>query len=229
MRRYLLLALVIVVVVVYCARTQGQNFIAQLFPIERVQVRAPFHHVSHTAIAQTVKPFLHTSILQASTAAMEQRLQSLPWVGKATVSRKWPDTLVIHLQERQAIARFNEKGLLDNHGVLFYPSEMGAGELPLLIGDEHTENQLLQHLQKMSKMLANVSLSIAKVQQEATKLTVTLTSGTVLVLSQREANAQLRRFIDIYPSLTKQKHQRLAYVDLRYRYGIAVKWGASSG
>ena len=43
-------------------------------------------------------------------SALRSRLRALPWVEDATIERRWPDALFIRLQERSAIARFEDGG-----------------------------------------------------------------------------------------------------------------------
>lgn len=67
------------------------------------------------------------------------KLLSIGWVADARVSRRLPDTLMVHIVERQAAAVWQHKGqlmLIDAEGVLLEPvSAEAMPDLPLVIGD----------------------------------------------------------------------------------------------
>lgn len=67
------------------------------------------------------------------------KLMSIGWVADARVSRRLPDTLMIHIVERKAAAVWQHKGqlmLIDAEGVLLEPvSAEAMPDLPLVIGD----------------------------------------------------------------------------------------------
>jgi len=72
-------------------------------------------------------------------AAVRARLLQYPWVEDARVSRRLPDTLSIHIIEREPAAIWQSHGqlmLIDTHGALLEPvSREAMPDLPLLIGD----------------------------------------------------------------------------------------------
>ena len=72
-------------------------------------------------------------------AAVRARLLQYPWVEDARVSRRLPDTLSIHIVEREPAAIWQNHGqlmLIDPHGALLEPvSREAMPDLPLLIGE----------------------------------------------------------------------------------------------
>lgn len=67
------------------------------------------------------------------------KLMTIGWVAEARVSRRLPDTLVVHIVERKAAAVWQHQGqlmLIDSEGVLLEPvSAEAMPDLPLVIGD----------------------------------------------------------------------------------------------
>lgn len=67
------------------------------------------------------------------------KLMTIGWVADARVSRRMPDTLVVHIIERKAAAVWQHQGqlmLIDSEGVLLEPvSAEAMPDLPLVIGD----------------------------------------------------------------------------------------------
>lgn len=70
-------------------------------------------------------------------AAAEARLEQMPWVAAAEVSRQWPGTVRIRVTERSAVAVAGQgigALLVDRHGRLLGPAS-GDEELPTVVDD----------------------------------------------------------------------------------------------
>jgi cell division septal protein FtsQ len=78
---------------------------------------------------------LGLQLARVDTDAVAQRVQSVPAVATATVSRGWPRTVVIAVEPRVPLASVSgEEGWyrVDVDGVLFSPSAEPAADLPVL-------------------------------------------------------------------------------------------------
>lgn len=78
-----------------------------------------------------------TSLLLLSTRKVEQRVAGLPEICSVAVSREFPNTLAIAVQERAAVATLlagNCFWLLDGEGVVFAEQVYPAGGLPVITG-----------------------------------------------------------------------------------------------
>ena len=94
------------------------------------------------------------------------RLLRFGWVKEARVSRRWPDTLVVDVVERQPAAIWQHQGrlaLIDAEGVVLEPVKVGAmPDLPLVIGpaaNRHASEfgQLLDAAPNLKPMLAGAT------------------------------------------------------------------------
>lgn len=78
-------------------------------------------------------------LLAFDPAAAKQRLENLPWVREASVQRRFPNTIMVNLTERQPIGflqKDRQLSLVDETGIILAKDGMGrwAG-LPILIGE----------------------------------------------------------------------------------------------
>lgn len=82
---------------------------------------------------------LGTPILSLDPAVLRARLEALPWVARATVERRLPDTLFISVEEREPLALWQREGeiaLIDRTGaVISDPALEPFADLPLVVGD----------------------------------------------------------------------------------------------
>lgn len=82
---------------------------------------------------------LGAPILALDPAVLRARLEALPWVARATVERRLPDTLFIAVEEREPLALWQQDGsivLIDSGGaVIRDPAIAGFADLPLVVGE----------------------------------------------------------------------------------------------
>lgn len=78
-------------------------------------------------------------ILAFDPQAAKERLEALPWVRKAIVERRLPDTIFVRLDERRPLAVWQKGGqlaLVDRDGEIIQRTGLERfRELPLIIGD----------------------------------------------------------------------------------------------
>ncbi len=79
-------------------------------------------------------------ILALDLARARARVEALPWVRKATIERRLPDTIVVRLSERVPVARWRRsrtQALVDQDGTVFFVRKANEfKQLPLLIGTD---------------------------------------------------------------------------------------------
>jgi cell division protein FtsQ len=78
-------------------------------------------------------------ILAFDPKGAKERLEALPWIRKATVERRLPDTIFVRLDERQPLALWQKDGrfaLVDHDGDVIQRTGLERfRQLPLIIGD----------------------------------------------------------------------------------------------
>lgn len=72
--------------------------------------------------------------------AARRRLESLPWVRRASVSRMWPSTIVVRIDEREPLALWQHRGrfaLIDREGHVILRERLERfGGLPVVVGED---------------------------------------------------------------------------------------------
>lgn len=84
-----------------------------------------------------------TPILGINPAQAKNRIEGLPWVRAATVERRLPGTIRIHLTERQPLALWQYHGqmmLIDHDGVIVTTENLGRFASLLLVVGENAPN-----------------------------------------------------------------------------------------
>ncbi|HXX91965.1 MAG TPA: FtsQ-type POTRA domain-containing protein [Acidimicrobiales bacterium] len=132
-RRRLRVAIAVATTVALAAGTVALLF-SGLFSARHVTVRGSLHTPAPVVLA-TAGLDASPPLVEVDPGAAAARLERLPWVARATVVRRWPDSVTVTVVERVPVAAVDRRGgvaLVDASGrVLAWPAAAPAG-LPLL-------------------------------------------------------------------------------------------------
>ncbi|OOG47824.1 cell division protein FtsQ/DivIB [Rhodanobacter sp. C01] len=202
-------------------------FAAGRWPVTQLTVQAEFKHVSPDEVRAAVLPRLGKGFFALDLDAVQKAVAALPWVESAEARKRWPDTLLLRIYERQPFARWNDKQLISRQGLVFdAPATDDTGSLPSLRGPDARLAEVVSFYADTQKAFAGTHLQITGVAlTERGSWSVTTASGAQIVIGDREqAGHRLRRFLDVYPQLVAGHADGFAYADLRYTNGFAVRW-----
>ncbi|MDF0535547.1 cell division protein FtsQ/DivIB [Shewanella yunxiaonensis] len=201
---------------------------ADALPIDAVAIKGDRQYTSDSDIRAALQDLMKRSFFSADVTQVQQALENLPWVYRASVRRDWPAKLKVYLQEQVPVAHWNQDAWLNEHGEVFQaPSRPGLEALPWLSGPEKRGAEVLKAFQQLDELLRINSFRLEKLSlTPRLAWEAVLGNGIVLELGREDRMSRVQRFINVYPELLKQD-KTVARVDLRYDTGLAVGWQES--
>ena len=219
------------VLVVYAAGTMLAK--SPAFPLRAIRIQGDLEHVSRGQIVDALQGRVSGTFFSVDVEAIRSMFQTLPWVRRAEVRRRWPDRLEVRLEEHVALARWGQRPegrLVNIHGELF-AGRVGAerdAELPQFAGPAGSEQEVARRYALFRELLAPLSLephTVALSQRQSWQLR--LSNGIMVQLgrdSEKDpVRERLARFVEVYPRTLGRLSRRLDYVDLRYPNGFALR------
>jgi len=194
-------------------------------PVEHIIVAGKLEHTKTTALEDRVQPALVGGFLSADIEHIREQLESLPWVHEASVRRRWPNALELHIVEQRPIARWGDDGFLNHEGLVFHSigDDKKWQTLPLLRGPQGTAGVLTRTYQQLVEVLAPSGLLVEELAiDNRGQVEAVLQGGAILVMGSENHLERLRRFVAIYKADLALKAADIQRVDLRYRNGLAV-------
>lgn len=193
--------------------------------ISKLIIQGDLHQVGLRRIQEQASRSAQGSLLfDLDVESTREALEFLPWVHRVAVRKRWPDTLVIHIQEQKAIARWNSEFYLNQYSEIFdAPPLPGQERLVDLEGKAEFAPEIASQAKQFQLILKKSNLHLNKV-----KLTprhaweITLEGGVVLFVGQHDVIGRLQRFLVLYPQI--ENVEQIEYIDLRYDTGLAVGW-----
>jgi cell division protein FtsQ len=147
------------------------------------------------------------------------------WVEQVEVRKKWPDALVVQLQEYRPLAVWNGKRMLAEQGSIFAMPNTSLPSLPRFSGPDAQAKEMLQFYEKTQPMFRSVGLGIRELSlNERRAWRVVLSDGLVLDMGRNDVAPRLARFISLLPKIRRDDARRLVHADLRYTNGFALVW-----
>ncbi|MDI1254282.1 cell division protein FtsQ/DivIB [Thermomonas sp.] len=197
------------------------------WPLRTLRVQGDLHRVDETKLRATVLPFAKRGFFAVQLDRIQAAVNVLPWVEHAEVRKHWPDVLEVRISEHRPYARWGKDRLLSEQGKLF--AAINAVDvpkgLPLLDGPDARVPEVVALYNQARERLANAGGVRGVAVDRRGSWSITLASGTDVVLGRNDSDTRLQRFAHLLPRLVAQHPgQRLARADLRYTNGFALVW-----
>src|SRR6202045_1065365 len=195
-------------------------------PVRVISMDGSFQRVSPGQIEKAIAPFSQAGFMSADLDGIQRAVEALPWVERARIQRRWPNSLHVTVIEQTAAARWGEAGLLNTRGELFVRTATHVpAELPHLSGPEGTESQVAQRYLAIQGRRLEAGMRIAALRlDERGAWEMDLDSGVTVRLGRRDVDERLDRFIRTASQVIAHRLNEITYVDMRYSNGFAIGW-----
>src|SRR5450830_199770 len=193
-----------------------------IFPLREVKVDGQLSHVSREQIKLIVDKHLKGNFFTLDLLKARDAFEKLPWARNVSLRRRWPDRLEVVIEEHQELARWGSIALVDTHGELFHAAS--GSDLPIFYGPGDGVIEIASQYGEFSKALKVANLDIANLTLTPRRAwQVTTENGMVIELGRVEMQARLEKFVSVYSATISGLNKKIAYADLRYPNGFAVR------
>lgn len=156
-----------------------------LFSARHVAVEGA-QHTPVSVVLRTAGLLGQPPLVDVSSGTATRRLDTLPWVARAVVRRRWPDSVVVELSERRPVAVTTADApgtwaLVDATGRVLQWEATSAEGLPLLVSPARAGPAGSQLASSGAPGLAVLQAARAALGQTVVEVTVTK-SGVVTML-----------------------------------------------
>ena len=195
-------------------------------PVRTVQVSGAFQRVSPLEVEQAVRAQLRGGFVTANLDALQHAIESLPWVDRARVQRRWPDGLSVQVTEQAAVARWGEAGVVNTRGELFLRDARHVpAELPRLDGPAGSERQVADLYFQVQPRLLEAALRVTALRLDPRGAwELDLANGVTVRLGRRQLQERVERFLKVGVPVVAARSNDIAFLDMRYSNGFSVGW-----
>jgi cell division protein FtsQ len=204
----------------------GVLVVAMDRPVQRVVVEGTFQRVRSGDVERVVRRGITGGFVTANLRTLRTQVESLAWVDRARLQRRWPNGVVVSITEQVAAARWGVDGLLNARGELFVVGvQHPPPELPVLAGPVGSEWQVAQRFFAVQSRLAERNLRVAAMRLDARGAwELELVGGVVVRFGRRQVDERIQRFLDVAAGVVQPRTAEITYVDMRYSNGFSIGW-----
>ena len=190
--------------------------------VEQLVLEGAVEHVAVTELETQLAPTLQASFLTLDLDDVRDQLESMPWVYRAGVRRRWPNTVVIEIEEQRPIARWGLDGFLNHEGE-YFPGAFDDrwSDLARLEGPEGSEGSMTRRYQSLEALLEPTGLQVVALHEDSLgQVSAELHNGSLLQLGAEKHRERIGRFVTLWRE--QLADQPVMRVDMRYEHGAAV-------
>lgn len=199
-----------------------------IFPLKEVTVDGTLNHVTRDQIKLIVDRHLRGNFFTLDLIQARNAFEKLPWVRNVSVRRRWPDKLEVTVEEHRELARWGNIALVNSHGELFHAAS--DSDLPVFFGPGDGVREVAERYGSFSSLLAPTGMKIMQLALSPRRAwEIGTDSGMVIEVGRDQVEARLKKFAGVYARTLGGLNVKVAYADLRYPNGFAVRKPAKSG
>jgi cell division protein FtsQ len=174
------------------------------------------------------------SVFSIPLAERRRRLLAIDWVEDASVSRVWPDRLLVRIRERKPVAFVIFRSgvlLIDAHGVLIDPPAQAHFAFPVLSGvrEDETEEQRRERVRALLRLQEDMGYMAKDVSEVNTgdpgniRIVAQVENRAVeLLMGDGNFAARYQNFLAHYPEIGRRSPNVKSF-DLRLDGQVTVK------
>jgi cell division protein FtsQ len=211
-------------IVVGCKFSQKWLKQVGFIPIEVVTLTDKLHYVDPLVVKSAVMGHMQEGFFGLKVNKIQQELKNIPWVANANVQRCWPNAVKIKIFEKQPLAIWEGRGIIDTEGKLFFPVTVANVDgLPEFSGNEEYVDSMVDMYLLVLSALKPIGLAVQKLDfMPEQGWRVMLNNGITIVLGLNELQERLARFVLAYEKIVNAGPNCPNIVDLRYTNGLAI-------
>tara|TARA_B100000035_G_scaffold65972_1_gene53771 strand:+ start:36513 stop:37244 length:732 start_codon:yes stop_codon:yes gene_type:complete len=191
-------------------------------PINEIMIKGQYDSIDNEQIHLIANEYLIGNFFTVNLKSTQNAFKKLPWVRDVSVRRKWPDKLLITIEEHNVLARWGNLGLINNYGEIF--NAAFQDDLPVFNGDEKYVMDITKKYYEINKILSKELIQIGTISLSGRLSWEIVTDNQLkIILGQDNVLKKLNLFITHYQDVLYKVKKRIDYVDLRYKDGFSVK------
>jgi cell division protein FtsQ len=191
-------------------------------PIREISIKGEYQHIDKEQVDLIANEYIAGNFFSINLGDTRKAFKMLSWVREIAIRRKWPDTLVITIEEHKPIARWGRIGLVNNQGEIFNAAT--HEDLPNFIGHKNFVKDITAKYMEMNKILSKELMQVGTISlSERLAWEITTDNQVRVILGRNNIIKKINLFTNNYQNILAELKDRIEYVDLRYKDGFSVK------
>ena len=196
-------------------------------PVTSISIEGSFQQVKSNQIEGVISEHLDKGFLNINIADIQKDILKMKWIDKVSIRKKWPGKLEINVFEHTPVARWGERGLLNDKGILFIEIENinHIPDLVYLFGPEGTSMEVAERYFYLRDHLIPLGMNVKRVfVSPRGAWEIKLYNGININFGREGLDDKVNIFIDIARNIISQQSDDIESIDMRYDSGFTILW-----
>lgn len=195
-------------------------------PAAQVMVAGELSARQRDILSRQLQPLVSAGYFTADLTQIRDGALSQPWVSQVTVTRQWPNGIVVRVLPRHAVARWGSGRLLSDQAEIFVEADpVDRRDLPLLHGPASQSQLMMQQYQQINQWFAPLNIRLEELHlTERMTWFMKFDNGLRVIVDQEQTHTKLQRLSTLAQHGLHEAWPHIAAIDLRYRNGMALQW-----
>ena len=196
-------------------------------PVTSISIEGSFQQVKSNQIEGVISEHLDKGFLNINIADIKKDILKIRWIDKVSIGKRWPGKLEINVFEHTPVARWGERGLLNDKGILFIEIENinHIPDLVYLFGPEGTSMEVAERYFYLRDHLIPLGMNVKRVfVSPRGAWEIKLYNGININFGREGLDDKVNIFIDIARNIISQQSDDIESIDMRYDSGFTILW-----
>lgn len=198
--------------------------VKKVFLIESVAITGELANTNGSEIEAAIDQLVENDYFSIKLGAIKAVLEELPWIKTVDVRRIWPNSILININEKQAVAYWQNKELLSADAESFNPKEIKSiGHLPNLSGPEDKAEFVMNNYHQMNRILRTVGLNIESLHlEDRYSWQLVLSNNITVRVDDKKSLEKIKNMVSLLKRVSEEELKEIKSIDLRYENGMAL-------
>ncbi len=196
----------------------------QISQINNIKLIADFEYADISEIKTYLQSLLDKEFVDLDLAQVESMLKKHPWVRQSVLQKKWPDALLVKLEEQVPVVILKTGGYLNSRAEVFDKEyKIKVTGLPLMESNTQSYADVLKVYAKITQVLESDQKITHIKYNQIGSYDFDVSDGGKVILGRRQIDKRIKSLPQILRYLKANKLINIKVVDMRYRNAVAVK------
>lgn len=201
------------------------------WPVEHVVLEGDFRWLDQGAVHLAITENMDGDLLSIDIKKLRQEIRQVPWVEDAEISRVYPDSLVVRINEEKPVARWNDQGYISSMGEFIdspiYSELSGlpqlSSRLPGIDAAQGAREAIeIYHLLNSAVLVSGENIEVLS-QDASGGWTMIWESGLEIDLGRSDHLKRVRHALAAWRRLPDEERKEVGEIDARYDNGVAIR------
>lgn len=193
-------------------------------PVQVMRVESDLSEGQRTQVQAILSRERIGGVLSFDINGLRETLEGMGWARAIQIRRQWPNVVEITLLREHPIARWGQKHFVTaSSEIVSLPDTYP--QLPLFEVELSDVSQTMRVYRLIDQMVGKSDLELRHLLQDARgEWQATFARGFTVKLGVDRLGERLSRFLSVYEKALIHRSHEIAYVDVRYSSGAAVRF-----